>query len=343
MRVRLLSSGLVFASLVLAGLAFPGLAAPAHAQENEVLYRVERLENQLRQMTGEIEQLQYRNQQLEAALNELRGGRPAAAAPLPGAGAGMAPPLQQGSMQTATSAPGTSHYGAGRHGDAFDPSDSPGAPGAPRQLGAMPPQPPPPNTRPGMQPTPYAGGGAPDQGYGRPPGGAPQPAAYPAATTAMPPQQGSPPPGAPPPTVPQGIQPQGTQPQGSPQEAYEAGVGHLKHRDYAAAQEAFRDFVTRYPSDRMAAEAQYYLGESLFQSQNYQEAADAFVQLSKRFESSTRVPDGLLRLGQSLAAMNETELACVAFADISRKYPRARAELRQAVEREQKRARCSPA
>jgi len=316
--------GLVLGDL----LALPCGVTPARAQaDNDVLYRIERLENQLRQMTGEIEQLQYRNQQLEAALGELRGGR--APAPVPGAGGAMAaPPVQPGQPMQSPPA-----YSGGRHGDAFDPSQNPGAPGAPRQLGTLPLQQPPPNTRPGMGPTPYAGGGGPDQGYGRPPAGAPpQQTAYPVA-----------------PAYPQGTPqeaPPGTQ-QGSPsessQEAYEAGVAHLKRRDYAAAEDAFRDFVTRFPTDRMTADAQYNLGEALFQRQNYREAADAFVQLSKRFESSTRAPDGLLRLGQSLAAMNETELACVAFADIGRKYPRARPELRQAVEREQKRARCSPA
>jgi tol-pal system protein YbgF len=98
--------------------------------------------------------------------------------------------------------------------------------------------------------------------------------------------------------------------------------------------------LTTYPSDRLAAEAQFGLGESLFQRQNYQEAANAFVVLSKKYETSPKAPDALLRLGQSLAAMNERELACVAFGDVGRKYPRAQSSVKQAVEREQKRVRC---
>jgi TolA-binding protein len=90
----------------------------------------------------------------------------------------------------------------------------------------------------------------------------------------------------------------------------------------------------------LASEAQFGFGESLFQRQSYQDAANAFVELSKRYETSAKAPDALLRLGQSLVAMNERELACVAFGDVGRKYPRAAASLKQAVEREQKRARC---
>jgi hypothetical protein len=40
-------------------------------------------------------------------------------------------------------------------------------------------------------------------------------------------------------------------------------------------------------------------------------------------------------------ALNDKELACVAFADVGRKYPRARSDVKQAIERELKRARCS--
>ena len=335
-------------------------AAPvAHAQAGsaDLMYRIERLENQIRQMTGDIEQLQYRNQQLEAALNEMRyqdpggrgGARVAAAPPMP-QGPGLSgggrrgdafdpaeSPYAPGSPRALGSPPMPAPAGAGgrRGGDAFDPSENPYAPGAPRTLGATPPQPPPPNTRPGLGPTPYAtGAGGADQGYGRPgaddprygrppagppPGGAGAPAAYPAVATATPPPSGS----------------------GAPREVYDAGVAFLQRRDYAAAEESFRDFLRRYPTDRMAAEAQFNLGESLYQRQSYQEAADAFLQMSKKFENNAKAPDALLRLGQSLAALNDKELACVAFADVGRKYPRARSDVKQAIERELKRARCS--
>jgi len=63
--------------------------------------------------------------------------------------------------------------------------------------------------------------------------------------------------------------------------------------------------------------------------------------MSKKYENSAKAPDALLRLGQSLAALNDKELACVAFADVGRKYPRARSDVKQAIERELKRARCS--
>jgi tol-pal system protein YbgF len=87
-------------------------------------------------------------------------------------------------------------------------------------------------------------------------------------------------------------------------------------------------------------EAQYWLGESMYQRQRYRDAAEAFLGVSTKFETSARAPDALLRLGQSLAAMGEREAACASLAEVSRKYPRASVAVRQGVEREQKRVRC---
>src|ERR671910_246378 len=69
---------------------------PARAQQADVTaeqaVRINQLENQIRQLTGTIEQLQFRNQQLEHELGRASGGVPVAApppaaGPIPGAAA----------------------------------------------------------------------------------------------------------------------------------------------------------------------------------------------------------------------------------------------------------------
>jgi TolA-binding protein len=72
----------------------------------------------------------------------------------------------------------------------------------------------------------------------------------------------------------------------------------------------------------------------------YRDAADSFLTVSTKYDTATKAPDSLLRLGQSLAAMGEKESACATFAEVGRKYPRAALNVRQGVEREQKRVRC---
>ena len=90
----------------------------------------------------------------------------------------------------------------------------------------------------------------------------------------------------------------------------------------------------------MAPEAQYWLGESLFQQQQYRDAAESFLAVSTKYDTTARAPEALLRLGQSLAALGEKEAACASLGEVLRKYPRASLTVKQSVEREQKRGHC---
>jgi tol-pal system protein YbgF len=126
----------------------------------------------------------------------------------------------------------------------------------------------------------------------------------------------------------------------TPRDEYDLGYGYLLRKDYALAEDTLRSFLKKHPSDRLAADAQFWLGESMFQRQNYRDAATAFLDMSKKHETHPKAPDALLRLGQSLAALHERELACATLSEVTRKYPRASSSVKQATEREQKRAGC---
>src|ERR1700745_4043944 len=85
-------------SRVAAFAALTALSSPALAQsdDQDPELRIQRLENQLRQLTGQNEELQFRNRQLEERLRQGQGaahpspGGPPAAQP----SAAVAPPLQ---------------------------------------------------------------------------------------------------------------------------------------------------------------------------------------------------------------------------------------------------------
>lgn len=333
-------------------------AQMAQMSPSEMVVRMDRLENQIRQLTGLVEQLQFRNQQLEQQLRQVQGAaspqarpqpmQPAQAAPPPG------PPAQPPRRSDVVdpnenpAAPGAPRP-LPRRSDVFDPNENPNAPGAPRVLGSLPagpsvitgdpddePDAGPPIGAPGGRragapldlstltdraandPTLPAPAGAPPNMTGTLP---PPPPRNPSATGA-PQQQAMLPPSA------------------TPKDEYDLAYGYLVRKDYALAEESFRTFVRKYPSDRLTPEAHYWLGESLFQRQRYRDAAESFLSVSTKFEKSGKAPDALLRLGQSLAALKEKEAACATFIEIGRKYPRLSPTVKQGVEREQKRAGC---
>ena len=129
-------------------------------------------------------------------------------------------------------------------------------------------------------------------------------------------------------------------PTDSPKDTYDLAYGYILRREYALAEDTFRQFLRRFPNDRLSSDAQYWLGESLFQRQRYRDAAELFLNVSTKFETAAKAPDSLLRLGQSLAGLGEKDAACASLAEVGRKYPRASVSVKQGVEREQKRVRC---
>jgi tol-pal system protein YbgF len=129
-------------------------------------------------------------------------------------------------------------------------------------------------------------------------------------------------------------------PSATPRDEYDLAYGYMLRKDYALAEESFRSFLQKYPNDQRAAEAGYWLGESLFQRQRYRDAAENFLTVSTKFDKSAKAPEAMVRLAQSLAALKEKEAACATFGEVGRKFPRATAGVKQAVEREQKRVRC---
>jgi tol-pal system protein YbgF len=291
--------------------------------------RLDRMEGALRQLTGTLEQLQYRNQQLEMQLKRMqddteyrfqqlgaRGTAPAAAPPraMP-PGPVNAPPAAM----------------PGNRSDVFDPNRNPNAPGAPRILGNTNAAAAPDNEPPVGAPGGRAAGAPLDlttMASNAPPQSAPMASAAP-----MVPQQSAPPRDI-------GTQLATLPPSATPQDQYDLAYGYVLRKDYALAEEGFRDFLRKYPGEKLVPDAQYWLGESLFQRQRYRDAAESFLAASTKYEQSGKAPDALLRLGQSLAALNQKEAACATLAEVGRKFPRASASVKRGVTQEQKRVHC---
>lgn len=366
LKPHLFAMGLLF---LLAG------AVPATAQmsASDIVMRLDALENQIRQLTGQVEQLQFRNQQLEQQLRGAGGDTRAQPQRQP---MQAQPPMPQGAPQTIPGRrsdiePGMDQRGmdqrnmdqrndprfaqrgdgrfdprdnqnfapapnvGGRRGDAFDPNASPNAPGAPRALGSLPP---------GQPSVPSRGEDDDDDNAsvgargGREPG-QPLDLSTMANNAVNDPslRRG----GVPTQRNMGGDTMAAVSPPGnSPRDHFDLGYGYFQRKDYASAEQTFRDFLQRYPNDRMAADANYWLGESLFQRQRYQDAAEAYLVVTTKYETAGKAPDALLRLGQALAAIGQKEMACASFAEVGRKYPRSSVAVKQGVEREQKRVRC---
>ena len=129
-------------------------------------------------------------------------------------------------------------------------------------------------------------------------------------------------------------------PTGDPRADYERAYGSILNGDYGNAEAAFRQFMATYPDDPLAPDAQYWLGESLFVRALFRDAANEFLGGYKAYPNSGKAPDALLKLGLSLAGLGEREAACSTFAAVLKQYPKVSNAMRQRVKFEQSSANC---
>ena len=312
-----------------------------------LVLRLGRMEEQIRSLTGQVEQLQFQNRKLEETLRkaqadndfrfkDLEGGAAGggAAAPRPSSAPARRSDAEEALPSAAPAAAAlpaampAARVATRRPSDAFDPASDPAAPGAPRPLGTTTPSQPLPArtsrtadnrggpldlTRPQSPTTPAAA--VPDD----------VPGSGPAATLPVTRDPGSV----------ASLAPGGTR------EEYDADLGLYRQGTYDGAASGFKAFATKYPKDRLVPDAVFLAGESYARLGRHSEAVEQFLRVFTDYGKSPRAPDALLRLGISLNALGQREQACATYQEVTRRFPSASTDVRSAVDRELKKARCT--
>jgi tol-pal system protein YbgF len=129
-------------------------------------------------------------------------------------------------------------------------------------------------------------------------------------------------------------------PSGDPRLDYDQAYGLIRSGRYDLAEAGFRQFLATYPGDELAPEAQYWLGESFFARGDYARAAEEFRAGYKAYPKSRRGPDTLLKLGLSMAGLGYRDEACQMYAATLKQYPDMSNALLQRVRNEQASASC---
>jgi tol-pal system protein YbgF len=154
-------------------------------------------------------------------------------------------------------------------------------------------------------------------GAGRPGGAAPRPAAQ-AAAPAPTPAAGA----------------------ANADQLYDEAIKKLQEGDYAAAERGFKTFIQRNPQNRLAGNAQYWLGETYYARRDYNSALTAFAEGYKVYKTSPKGPDNLLKLGITMSVLGRKPDACAVFARFSQDYPRATDLQKRRIDQERQKNGC---
>ncbi len=109
---------------------------------------------------------------------------------------------------------------------------------------------------------------------------------------------------------------------GTEQESYQNALAFLQEGRYQEAVTVFRQFLAAYPSSSLAANAQYWLGESHYVLRNFERAIDEFSTVIDRYPSSTKIADAKLKIGYCQYELGRWQDARASLTSVVNDYPK---------------------
>jgi len=106
-----------------------------------------------------------------------------------------------------------------------------------------------------------------------------------------------------------------------PNELFQLGRDQLARGGFTAAQAAFRDLLSKYPDSELAADAQFYLAESLAGGGKAAAADSAYATVVTKYPTSLRAATALYKRGVSQQKAGRTATAKRTFNEVIRLFP----------------------
>jgi len=109
------------------------------------------------------------------------------------------------------------------------------------------------------------------------------------------------------------------------QSDYDAAFKLVQQKKYKEATAAFRAFLKKHPDGENAADARYWLGESLDASQETKAALAEFQAVVDKYPKSSKVPNALLKIGAIQQAGGDAKAAEATLTKVVKSYPQSTA------------------
>lgn len=93
---------------------------------------------------------------------------------------------------------------------------------------------------------------------------------------------------------------------------------------YTEARAKFQEFLSQYPNDKLAGNAQYWIGETYYSTNDMKNAIQAFKNVLDKYSKSVKVPDAMLKIGYAYDKMGDRTQAVNSLNDLLKKYPKSR-------------------
>ena len=121
---------------------------------------------------------------------------------------------------------------------------------------------------------------------------------------------------------------------------YQQGLEAYNSGQYDKAEANFSDILNRFSQDKLAANAQYWLGEVYYSQKNYAKAAVAFGKGYEKYKDGAKGADSLYKLGMAMNQLNKKEEACAALTNVAKEFPKAEKTLLDKAKNEASKLKC---
>ncbi len=115
----------------------------------------------------------------------------------------------------------------------------------------------------------------------------------------------------------------------SAEQIYQEGLDAINGFKNDVAIDKFTSLLTKFPNDKLAPNAQYWLGEAYYGKKDYTKAAVAFAKGYEKYKNENKGADNLLKLGMSMQQLGKKEEACTAFVNLEKEFPKADEKLKE--------------
>lgn len=118
----------------------------------------------------------------------------------------------------------------------------------------------------------------------------------------------------------------------TPEALYQKALDVQRSGDPAKAREMLTRFLQQHPKHELAANAQYWLGETYYSEKNYEQAILAYQDVIKNYPGKEKIPAAMLKQGMAFADLGDTKSARFVYGKLKEDFPKTE-EAKQAAEK----------
>lgn len=107
---------------------------------------------------------------------------------------------------------------------------------------------------------------------------------------------------------------------GNARASYQAAFDMLRDGQYGESASAFQQFLTSFPGDELADNAQYWLAETYYVQREFARALPEFEKVVASYPQSSKLPDALLKIGYCNYELDRFDAAREALTQVRDQY-----------------------